>query len=97
MDNLFHYNIVATIHIYKDHNRFITFKPYFKPILYSDSLSNITGTGTVVLKINIIIKLQSIKFYNIVYIPGFHFNFISALKLKQLGYYIDSINKYLIN
>ena len=59
--------------------------------------SNITSTGTVVLKIDIIVRLQSIKLYNIIYIPKFYFNFISALKLKQLGYYIDGINKRLIN
>ena len=70
------------MYICKDYNCFIIFKPYFKPILHSNLLSNITGIGTVVLKINIIVKLQSIKLYNIVYILGFHFNFISTLKLK---------------
>ena len=85
------------MHICKDYDCFIIFKPYFKPILYSNLLSDITGIKTIVLKVNIIIKLQSIKLYNIVYILGFHFNFISTLKLKQLGYYIDSINKRLIN
>ena len=43
------------------------------------------------------VRTQSIKLYNIVYIPEFYFNFISALKLKQLGYYIDGINKCFIN
>ena len=78
MDNLFCYNIAAIIHIYKDYNRFII----FKPILHGDLLSNITGIGTVVLKVNIIVGLQSIKLYNIAYILKFYFNFISALKLK---------------
>ena len=85
------------MHIYKDYDRFIIFKPYFKPILHSNLLSNITGIGTIVLKVDIIVKLQSIKLYNIAYILEFHFNFISTLKLKQLGYYIDGINKRLIN
>ena len=85
------------MYVYKDYNHFITFKPYFKPILHSNLLSDIIGIGTVILKINIIIKLQSIKLYNIVYILKFYFNFISTSKLKQLGYYIDGINKYLIN
>ena len=85
------------MHVCKDYNRFITFKPYFKPILYGDLLSNITGTGTIILKVDIIIRSQSIKLYNIAYIPEFHFNFVSASKLKQLGYYIDGINKCLIN
>ena len=85
------------MHICKDYDHFITFKPYFKPILHSNLLSNITSIGTVVFKVNIIIRLQSVKLYNIIYILGFHFNFISTLKFKQLGYYIDSINKRLIN
>ena len=85
------------MHIYKNYNCFIIFKPYFKPILHSDLLSDITGTGTVILEVDIIVGTQSIKLYNIVYIPRFHFNFISALKLKQLGYYIDGINKHFIN
>ena len=70
------------MYIYKDYNCFIIFKPCFKPILHSDLLSDITGIRTVVLKVNIIVKLQSIKLYNIAYILGFYFNFISALKLK---------------
>ena len=70
------------MHVYKDYNCFIIFKPYFKPILHSNLLSNIASIGTVVLKINIMVKLQSIKLYNIVYILGFYFNLISALKLK---------------
>ena len=70
------------MHICKDYNYFIIFKPYFKPILHSDLLSDIINIGTVVLKVNIIIKLQSVKLYNIAYIPNFNFNFISALKLK---------------
>ena len=82
MDDLFHYNIAAIMHVCKDYNCFIIFKPYFKPILHSDLLSNITGIGTVVLKVDIIVRLQSIKLYNIAYILKFHFNFISALKLK---------------
>jgi hypothetical protein len=82
VDNLFCYDIVAIIYICKDYDHFITFKPYFKPILPSNLLSNITGTGTVVLKVNIIVKLQSIKLYNIIYILEFHFNLISTLKLK---------------
>ena len=82
MDDLFRYNTAAIMHVCKDYNRFITFKPYFKPILPSNLLSNITGTGTVVLKVNIIVKLQSIKLYNIIYILEFHFNLISTLKLK---------------
>ena len=70
------------MHICKDYNHFIIFKSCFKPILYGDLLSNITGTGTVVLKVDIIVRLQFIKLYNIVYILKFHFNFISALKFK---------------
>ena len=97
MDNLFCYNIAAIIYVCKDYNYFIIFKPYFKPILHRNSLSDIAGTGTVVLKVDIIVKLQSVKLYNIVYILRFHFNLISTLKLKQLGYYIDGINKHLIN
>ena len=85
------------MYVYKDYDRFIIFKPCFKPILHGDLLSDITSTGTIVLKVDIIVRLQSIKFYNIAYILKFYFNFISALKLKQLGYYIDGINKRLIN
>ena len=85
------------MYICKDYNYFIIFKPCFKPILYGDLLSDITSTETVILKVNIIVELQSVKLYNIVYILKFHFNFISASKLKQLGYYIDGINKRLIN
>ena len=70
------------MHIYKDYNCFIIFKPYFKPILHGDLLSDITNIETVILKVNIIVKLQSIKLYNIIYILRFHFNLISALKLK---------------
>ena len=70
------------MHVYKDYNYFIIFKPCFKPILYGDLLSNITNIGTVILKVDIIVKTQSVKLYNIVYILGFHFNFISTLKLK---------------
>ena len=70
------------MHVCKDYNCFITFKPCFKPILHSNLLSNITGIGTVILKVDIIVRLQSIKLYNIVYILKFHFNLISALKLK---------------
>ena len=82
VDNLFCYNTAAIIHVCKDYDYFIIFKPYFKPILHSNLLSDIIGTGTVILKVNTIIGLQSIKLYNIVYIPGFYFNLISALKLK---------------
>jgi hypothetical protein len=73
------------------------FKPCFKPILHSNSLSDIADIKTVILKVDTMVRLQSIKLYNIAYILGFHFNLISASKLKQLGYYIDSINKRLIN
>ena len=97
VNDLFCYNIAITIHVCKDHNCFIIFKPCFKPILYGNLLSNITSTGTVILEVDIIVGLQSIKLYNIVYILGFYFNLISALKLEQLGYYIDGINKRLIN
>ena len=85
------------MHVCKDYDRFIIFKPCFKPILHGDLLNNITNTGTVVLKVDIIVRLQSVKLYNIAYILRFHFNLISALKLKQLEYYIDGINKRLIN
>ena len=85
------------MHICKDYNCFIIFKPYFKPILHGNLLSDITGIKTVILVVDIMVKIQSVKLYNIVYILGFHFNLISALKLKQLGYYIDGINKRLIN
>ena len=58
------------MHICKDYDCFIIFKPCFKPILYGDLLSNIIGIGTVVLEVNIIVKLQSIKLYNIAYISN---------------------------
>ena len=70
------------MHIYKNYNYFIIFKPCFKPILHSNLLSDITGIETVILKVDIIVRIQFIKLYNIAYIPGFYFNFISALKLK---------------
>ena len=57
MDNLFRYNIAATIHVCKDYDCFIIFKPYFKPILHGDLLSNITSTGTVILKVDIMVGL----------------------------------------
>ena len=85
------------MYVCKDYNYFIIFKPYFKPILHSDLLSNITGTETVILKVDIIVRSQSIKLYNIVYVLRFYFNLISTLKFKQLGYYINGINKCLIN
>ena len=85
------------MYICKDYDCFIIFKPCFKSILYSDLLSDITGTETVILKVDIIVGTQFIKLYNIAYIPEFHFNLISALKLKQLKYYMDGINKRLIN
>ena len=85
------------MHVCKDHDRFITFEPCFKPILYGDSSSDIASTGTVVLKVDIMVGLQSIKLYNVAYVLGFYFNLVSALKLEQLGYYMDGINKRLIN
>ena len=45
------------MYICKDYDHFIIFKPCFKPILHSDLLSDIAGTGTVVLKVNIMVKL----------------------------------------
>ena len=57
MDNLFYYNIAAIIHICKDYDCFIIFKPYFKPILYGNLLSNIASIETVILKINTIVRL----------------------------------------
>ena len=45
------------MHIYKDYNRFIIFKSCFKSILHGNLLSDITGIGTVVLKVNIIVGL----------------------------------------
>jgi hypothetical protein len=97
VDDLFCYNTAAIMHICKDYDHFIIFKPYFKPILYGNSLSNITGIGTIILEVNTMVKLQSVKLYNITYVPRFYFNLISTLKLKQLGYYIDGINKHLID
>jgi hypothetical protein len=85
------------MHVCKDHDCFIMFKPCFKPILHGDLLSDIAGIRTVVLKVDIMVRLQSVKLYNVVYILGFHFNLISASKLEQLGYYMDSINKCLVN
>ena len=82
INNLFHYNIVATIYVCKDYDCFIIFKPYFKPILHGDLLSDITSIRTIVLKVDIIVRLQSVKLYNIVYILRFYFNLISTLKLK---------------
>ena len=57
MDDLFCYNIAAIMHIYKDYDYFIIFKPCFKPILHSNSLSDITNTGTIILKVNILVGL----------------------------------------
>jgi hypothetical protein len=85
------------MHVYKDHDHFIIFKPYFKPILHSNLLSDITSIRTVILEVDTMVRTQSVKLYNIAYIPGFYFNLISASKLKQLGYYINGINKRLIN
>ena len=82
MDNLFCYNTAATMHVCKDYNCFIIFKPCFKPILYGDSSSDITGTGTVILEVDIMVGTQSVKLYNIAYILRFYFNLISASKLK---------------
>ena len=82
MDNLFYYNIAAIIYIYKDYDCFIMFEPCFKPILYGDLLSDITGIGTVILEVDIMVETQSVKLYNIAYVLGFHFNLISALKLE---------------
>ena len=45
------------MHIYKDYDRFIIFKPYFKPILHGDLLSDITGIKTIVFKVDIIVGL----------------------------------------
>ena len=70
------------MYICKDYNYFITFKPCFKPILHGDLLSDITGIKTIILKVDIIVKMQSIKLYNIIYILKFHFNLIFTLKLK---------------
>ena len=70
------------MHVCKDYDCFITFKPYFKPILHGDLLNNITSIGTVILKINIMVRLQSIKLYNIAYIPKFYFNLISTSELE---------------
>jgi hypothetical protein len=58
------------------------FEPYFKPILYSDLLSDIAGIGTVILEVDTMVGMQSIKFYNMAYILGFYFNLVSASKLK---------------
>ena len=82
MDNLFYYNTVAIMYVCKDYNHFIIFKLYFKPILHSDLSSDITGIGTVVLKVDIMVRLQSVKLYNIAYILKFYFNLISTLKFK---------------
>ena len=82
INNLFCYNTAAIIYLCKDYDCFIIFKFYFKPILHGDLLSDITGIKTIILKVDIIVKLQSIKLYNIIYILKFYFNFISALKLK---------------
>ena len=81
MDNLFRYNTAAIMYVCKDYDCFIIFKPCFKPILHGDLLSDITGTETVVLKVDIIVGLQSIKLYNIIYVLRFYFNLIFALKL----------------
>ena len=70
------------MHVCKDYDRFIIFKPCFKSILYGDLSSDIISIGTVIFKIDIIVRLQSVKLYNIVYILGFYFNFVSALKLE---------------
>jgi hypothetical protein len=45
------------MHVCKDYNHFIIFKPCFKPILHSNLLSDIAGTGTVILKVDIIVGL----------------------------------------
>jgi hypothetical protein len=45
------------MYVYKDYNRFIIFKPYFKPILHSNLLSDIAGIKTVILEVNTIVKL----------------------------------------
>ena len=45
------------MYVCKDYDRFIIFKPYFKPILHGDLLSDIAGIETVVLKVNIIVRL----------------------------------------
>ena len=44
------------MHIYKDYNCFIIFKPYFKPILHGNLLSDITSTGTIILKVDIMVR-----------------------------------------
>ena len=97
VDDLFRYDTAATMHVCKDHDRFIMFEPCFKPILHGDSSSDIAGTGTVILEVDTMVGTQSVKLHNVAYIPGFHFNLVSASKLKQLGYYMDGINKRLVN
>ena len=57
MNNLFHYNTAAIMYVCKDYDRFIIFKPYFKPILHGDLLSDISSTGTVVLEVDTIVGL----------------------------------------
>ena len=70
------------MYVCKDYDCFIIFKPCFKPILHGDLLSDITSIGTIVFKVDIMVGLQSVKLYNIVYIPKFYFNLISTLKLE---------------
>ena len=54
---LFCYDIAAIIYVYKDYNHFIIFKLCFKPILYSNLLSDITNIGTIILKVDTMVKL----------------------------------------
>ncbi|KAF1986290.1 hypothetical protein K402DRAFT_421152, partial [Aulographum hederae CBS 113979] len=59
--------------------------------------STVQGYGTIIVPVETPQGTKSIEISNVAYVPGFHFNIISAGILEEKGLYHDARLGWLIN
>ena len=95
--SFFKYDTAATIHICKDRHRFVSLKPATRRILHGDTESIATGNGAVVLSVETPFGTKSVQLDDVFYVPGFHFNLVSASQLEKQGYWIHARQRCLVD
>ncbi|KAF1982493.1 hypothetical protein K402DRAFT_196581, partial [Aulographum hederae CBS 113979] len=92
----FNLDTAANRHFCNDAGKFETFDPDFtrEPVLFGDSSGTALGEGTVKIAIDRPDgSIGTLILRNVLYVPNFHTNLISAAKLEDRGFFWDSESK----
>jgi hypothetical protein len=87
VQNLFKLDTAATTHVTGDYTRFHTFQTADHPVRHGNTISRITGYGSVIIAVQTPDGQRMIQINNVAYVPGFHFNILSAGALEEKGLY----------